>query len=969
MHLESPLPPAISSAIDELPKSLRGDAELIWRQIIDPGALSLPDDRVKETTKVWAASPFIGSLCARQPELWRSLIESADFARRYNPGELAERIETAVAKVDSESVLMKILRRLRLREAVRIGWRDLTGAAPLNETMRDLTNLAEACVRHALDWCYRDLCRRFGVPRNASGDEQCLIVLAMGKLGGRELNFSSDVDLIFAYPEEGVTDGAKSLENSQFFIRLGQRLIKVLNDTTAEGFVFRVDMRLRPFGEAGPLAMSANAMEDYFQQHGREWERYALIKARVIAGDHEAGRQLLKRLRPFIYRRYLDYGAFEALRKMKGLINDEIKRRGMGDNIKLGAGGIREIEFIGQAFQLIRGGRDISLQERSIQKVLGLLANKHQLPSFAVTRLLEAYTFLRHTENRLQMMGDQQTHLIPTDNVQRDRLALAMGYGDWPAFKLQLDLHRRHVDDQFEGVFATPQYEQAVPHSDGRERTGLQQLWQGVMDDEQAVQLLARNGYRNAADVYAALKKHRQGRAYRLKSEMGRTRMDRLMPLLIAAVGQSTHPDTLLPRLLALTEAIARRSVYIALLAENPLALSQLVKLSAASPWIAEYLTRHPILLDELLDPRRLYAPQDKPGLEVQLKQELTHVDNQDMETLMDRLRHFKQASVLKVAAADVMGALPLMKVSDQLTWIAEVILDKVLTVAWQQLLAKYGRPRCLIAGKVHFPGLAIVAYGKLGGIELGYGSDLDMVFLHDSAGEKQYTEGGKIIDNAVFFARLGARIIHLLTTFTPAGELYEVDARLRPSGRAGMLVNRVTAFEQYQRARAWTWEHQALVRARVVAGDPRIARQFAHIRRAVLGQPRNKRELCREVRAMRQKMWEEFAADTTHRFDLKRDPGGITDIEFMVQYSVLANAHEYPSLCDYTDNIRILDSLERCRLLSAENAAILRDSYRVMRDAVHAMSLQGEPAIVDETQYRARRREVMRIWRVLMHE
>lgn len=957
----------VATAIGRLPVSLRAEVQRVWDGVCKGPASALLCERIDEATRVWAASPFVAGVCMRQPEMLFDLLTSGELNEPYRDGVLRERVRTAVGQSPCEQRLMCELRRLRMRQMVRVAWRDLSGYAGLNETLGDLSELAEQCIDHALDWCFRDLCARHGVPRDWAGGEQRLVVLGMGKLGGRELNFSSDVDLMFAYPAEGATDGDKVLENSQFFLRLGQRLIKVLSEITAEGFVFRVDMRLRPFGKAGPLAISFDAMEDYYQHHGRDWERYALIKARVVAGDRRTGEQLLSRLRPFVYRRYLDYGAFEALRKMKALINEEIKRRGLQDNIKLGPGGIREIEFTGQAFQLIHGGRDKRLRQREIQSVLRVLRDKDRLPEYAFRQLREAYVFLRRCENCLQMMADQQIHDVPSSGLQRERLAYAMGFEGGPAFEAALSGHRKNVHTQFEQVFAIPQIDELAEEDVDSNAALLRQLWLGKAEEAQAHSALRRAGFQAPAAVDAALVAQRRARSYELLSATGRERMDHLMPLLIAAAGQCRAPEAVLSRLLRLIEAIARRSVYLALLAEHPVALSQLVKLSAASPWIAEYLSRHPLLLDELLDPRQLYAPLDRDALAGAVHRELENVGADDVEGQMDRLRHFKHANVLRVAAVDVMGRLPLMKVSDQLTWIAEVILVQVLALCRRQMLAKHGEPRCVLEGAPHTPGLAIIGYGKLGGIELGYGSDLDLVFLHDSQGERQFTDGDRPLDNAVFFARLGQRIIHFLTVFTPAGVLYEVDARLRPSGASGLLVSSIQAYQDYQQHKAWTWEHQALVRARVVAGDPRIGQLFDRVRREVLRQPRDRQVLRREVREMRERMWEELGSTKRERFDLKKDPGGIADIEFMVQYAVLAHAHEYPSLVEYTDNIRILDSLASCRLMPAGEVQALQDIYRAYRDQVHALSLQGDGSVVSAAEFGEQRVFVQQLWRRLM--
>lgn len=922
-----------------------------------------------DTAQVWACSPFVAQACIRRAALACELIGSGDLDRRYGPGELAARIEQALSGAADEAACMDALRRLRLREMLRIAWRDLGGRAQLDETLGELSELAEQCVDAALRWVETRLSAVHGTPRGGSdGEPQRLVVLGMGKLGGRELNFSSDIDLIFLYPEDGTTDGDKPLDNHQFFIRLGQRLIKLLNQVTAEGFVFRVDMRLRPFGDAGPLAMSFDAAEHYYETHGREWERYAYIKARVVGGDRERGRALLERLRPFVYRRYLDYGVFAALREMKALINRESARKGLVDNVKLGAGGIREVEFIGQAFQLIRGGRDPDLQRRGIQEVLGQLARRGLIPEYAERQLQAAYVFLRRVENRLQEVHDQQTHRLPQDEPGRLRLALAMGFPGWGEFRRVLDTHMRHVHEHFGQVFGAPQVEMEARQWEAASAAAeLGNVWHGVLSAHTAQARLAEAGYEDPAEALAQIEALREGHVVRGLSPTGRERLDRLMPLLLGAVARGPRPTGTLARVLKLIAAIARRSVYLSLLGEAPMALSQLVRLCAASPWVAELLARHPLLLDELLDPRSLYAPLPREALGEALRAELAQVDPDDMEQLMDRLRHFKQAQVLRVAAADVMNALPLMKVSDQLTWIAEAVLGEVLAIAWRQLAARHGEPLCVEGGQTRKAGFAVIAYGKLGGIELGYGSDLDLVFLHDSAGERQETDGAKVIENNVFFARLAQRMIHILTAFTPAGVLYEVDTRLRPSGSAGLMVSSFTAFAQYQRASAWTWEHQALVRARPVAGSPALGQSFAELRREVLCRRRDPVALKREVREMRQRMWAELASKQPGIFNLKKDPGGIADIEFVVQYHVLAHASEHPSLTEFPDNIRILERLAECGLMAAEDAHLLMDAYRAFRDRVHELTLQEQPEVVAEGEFADYRAEVRRIWRQVM--
>jgi len=967
MTADMPTSPLDFSAI---PQALRAPLERAWEnyaEALGRAGLEVPA-LPAETARVWATSQFVAQACARAPEMLQELVSSGDLHRAYEPGELEARTRAFVKEAGTDAELDHALRVHRRREMVRIAWRDLAGLATLDETLRDTTEVAEYFTDATLGWHYRQLSAKHGVPRSRDGKQLHLVVLGMGKLGGRELNFSSDIDLIFAYPEDGETDGERALDNYQFFLRLGQRLIKSLDAMTADGFVFRVDMRLRPFGDAGPLVMSFSALEDYYQAHGREWERYAMIKARVIAGHASAGKEIYDMLRPFVFRRYLDYGAFAALREMKAMINRESERKGRVGNVKLGAGGIREIEFIGQAFQLIRGGRDRYLQSREIRVVLSRLVERELLPHFVEHQLQTAYEFLRRTENHIQMWADQQAHALPTEDEARLRLAFSMGFEDWDAFYKSLERHMRHVHEHFIQVFGAPQ---TGDEEEGEqpEEDPLTVLWAGGLSEDVAVAALTEAGFVDANEALRQIDELHQERVVKTLTATGRKRLDQLMPLLIGAAGGTEFPALALERTIRLVKTIARRSVYLALLVENPLALSQMVQLCAESPWIADHLAKHPLLLDELLDPRSLYAPPDRDGLADELAEELSQLDPDDMEQLMDRLRQFKQVHALKVAAADVMDALPLMKVSDQLTWIAEAVLNEVLAIAWRQLVNRHGHPRCVVDGKSRKAGFAVIAYGKLGGIELGYGSDLDVVFLHDSAGEEQYTDGEKCIDNATFFARLAQRIIHILTALTPAGELYEVDTRLRPSGASGLMVSSVNAFVRYQREEAWTWEHQALVRARPVAGDRHIYGAFDAIRQEILGRERDRDQLRREVREMREKMWAELGTRDEALFNLKKDPGGIADIEFMVQYNVLAYAHEYPDLSVYTDNIRILEALAECRLMSAEDTGVLTDAFRAFRDRVHELTLQELPPVVPAEAFADFRGEVRRLWGEIMED
>ncbi len=963
---QSPLP-AIGRLLKDFPPAVVAGVEQAWDQYQDSAReTGTPPvghaDFLPVLWRVWACSPFVARACAAQPALLYDLLRSGDLLRDYRPLTYQRLVETALSGVRDETALAQALRRLRLREMVRIAWRDLAGWADLAETLRDLSCLAEMLIDAALARLHAWQCRALGTPHDAAGRHaQEMVVLAMGKLGAGELNFSSDVDLIFAFPEEGETRGRRPrLDNETFFLRLGQRLIGILDEPTPEGRVYRVDMRLRPYGSSGPLVMSFDAMEDYYQSQGREWERYALIKARPVAGDRAAGEALLARLRPFIYRRYLDYNAFAALREMKTLIDREVARKSLQDNIKLGAGGIREIEFIGQAFQLIRGGREPALQARAILTVLERLAGYGHLPRHATEDLTRAYVFLRRTENRLQAHEDRQTHTLPAEADPRQVLALSMGFRTWADFHACLEQHRRRVHEHFEAVFATPQSETGATGNGAAAADPWREIWGGedhsMLSPDQARAHLAAAGFEDAGEALRRLALLREGHACRALSAEGRRRLDRLMPLLLAAVATTPRPDETLPRVLDLVEAIARRTAYLALLEENPMALSQLVRLCAASPWIAQMLRDHPLLLDELLDPRSLYAPLDPAALARELDARLAAIPAGDEEQQMEVLRHFKQAQVLRVAAADIMEVLPLMVVSDHLTAIAEVCLGQVLRLTLEQLQRRRKAPR-LPDGDWRRCGFAIIGYGKLGGIELGYGSDLDLVFLHaDRPASRQ-----------AFYFRLGQRIIHMLNAHLAGGILYEVDMRLRPSGASGLLVSPLAAFAEYQAREAWTWEHQALVRARFICGDPAVGERFSAIRHEILTRHRDPETLRRDVVDMRQRMRQELLRRKPGCFDLKQGQGGITDIEFIVQYGVLRWAREYPELTRWTDNIRILEDLARLRLLSGRDARALADAYRAYRQALHRLALQERPALVAEREFRNHRQRVTHVWDTLL--
>ncbi|MBW2598384.1 MAG: bifunctional [glutamate--ammonia ligase]-adenylyl-L-tyrosine phosphorylase/[glutamate--ammonia-ligase] adenylyltransferase, partial [Deltaproteobacteria bacterium] len=734
-------------------------------------------------------------------------------------------------------------------------------------------------------------------------------------------------------------------------------LIKTIGSRTSEGIVFRVDMNLRPYGQSGPLVMSFDVMEAYYQEQGREWERYAWIKARVVAGDQQAGERLIESLNPFVYRRYLDFGAFESLRNMKQKISLEVKRKSMSHNIKLGLGGIREIEFFGQIFQLIRGGVVPALQEQSILKVLKVLARENYIPLQTCDDLICAYEFLRNTEHRLQEFSDQQVHEIPEDPVASIRLAASMGFADPESFARCLEQHRRIVHDHFSQLLGAGDSKR-IDDRGQKIESGLQAVWQDILEDDQVRKVLAEAGFENPDHVMRVLDDLRNDPETRLLSSHGRNRLDKLMPIMLKVIGRSEHSLVVLSRIVDLIKAIERRTNYLALLLENRIAIVHLVKLAVASPWVVSFLARHPVLLDELLDPRTLYLPPEKSDLEEEMHKKFDLIPSADLEVKIQELCIFKQA---------VTGAVPLMRTSDHLTEIAETVLNKVVDLSWEHLAQRHGIPGCQLDDEKIGKGFAVIAYGKLGGFELGYGSDLDLVFLH--AGTRGQTRGGKYpIDNAQFFARLGQRVVHILTAHTPSGVLYQPDMRLRPSGSSGILVSHIQGFKEYQMNKAWTWEHQAIIKARPISGDIRMAKRFEQIRNQVLIRPRIMSNLKQEVVDMRDRMRRELSSPEPEVFDLKQDTGGIVDIEFLVQYLVLLKAGEYNELTRWTDTVRLLETLNQTGIINADIAHLLKVAYLTYRAAVHQLSLQEKPAKVHENKFRDLRKNVEKIWNEFMH-
>lgn len=884
----------------------------------------LPHDVVTAATQ----SRFLARMLSSRPWLASRLATSivgpldADAMQAFLAGQAL-----------TEDGLDAALRDLRTWVLCHLATRDLSGAADLAEVTETMTLLAETCIRTAHDLLRETLVKRYGAPLSQSGWAQELLIVGMGKLGGRELNVSSDIDLIFIYPEDGDTAGQKVISNFEFFEKLGKRIIRALSEVTEHGQVFRVDMRLRPHGDSGPLVCSFDMLENYFIAQGREWERYAWIKARVLNG--ERFRELEQIARPFVFRKYLDFGAINAMRDLHTQIRREVTRRDRANNVKLGPGGIREIEFIAQVFQLIRGGRDVELQIRPTLKVLEELAARGILTTDAVQELSNAYVFLRRLEHRLQYLDDAQTHDLPDSAVDRTVIAGTMGYADFDALQLVLDQHRRAVSRHFDDVFGDPSEDQHA----------LDDLWSSGDRDGAADAILAGLGYRDPPAAARRLSDLHQSSRYQQLPNHIRSRLDALIPRVVEAAAATGMPDEALARCLDLIETISRRGAYLALLQQYPQALKRVADLVSASSWAAGYLTRHPILLDELLDDRHLEQETDWPAFTVELRRALDAIEP-DMEHQMDMMREHHHAQVFRLLTQDIAGKLTVERLADHLSALADLILELTLPLVWRKIRKRHCEE----------PRFAVIAYGKLGGKELGYASDLDIVFLFDDPAPEAIE----------VYSRFAQRINTWLSSQTAAGILFETDLRLRPNGDSGLLVTSLEAFRKYQIESAWVWEHQALTRARFCAGDAALGSAFERIRCEVLRQPRDLDALRSEVLAMRAKM-REVHSGKSGLFDLKHDPGGLVDVEFLIQYLVLGYSHRHPELTGNLGNIALLRIAGELDLIPPELAAQCGDSYRLYRRLQHRQRLNGQPARVRPDEVLRAREPVIALWSRIM--
>lgn len=956
--------PSVANAIAALPEILREPAALWFDRLESQhGPVALPGDTRAQLVRLVACSEFAAGVVLRDWDWFAanspSLAEAPD---RMALQEFVDDIAASDADIDA---VKAGIRRFRHRWMLRLLWREIGGQARLEETLYLTSALADGLLDAAARYGMRLLRQRYGVVRSTSGEPVSLVILGMGKLGGYELNFSSDIDLVFVYPGGGDSDGRKSVSAQEYFARVSRHVVALLDEVTADGFAFRVDTRLRPFGASGPPVTSFAALESYLVRHGRDWERYAYVKARIVgpAPSARVAEELHDELiTPFVFRRYLDFGVFESLREMHRMISAEVARREMAANVKLGPGGIREIEFIVQSLQLVRGGARRELQEQQLLQVLPRLVGRRGLDGPEADALADAYRLLRRVENFLQAIRDRQTHELPADRVDRARLCLAMGFADWDALLGRMDEVRRTVGDAFDAIAFREARDSA-----GAPRLRLAELWEDAAHQERWRQALDEQGFAQAGELAEQLAAFAAAPATRQVDTVAGQRLERFMPELILQVRDCDTPSIALARVLGIVERILRRSAYLALLNENSRVLSRLVDLCERSRYIAEEIARYPVLLDELLDPSVHSSPLTLDELEADLGARLAGCAGDDTEAQISVLGQFQRANQFRVAVADIAGHLPIMKVSDSLTWLAEAVLKKALEIAWHDLVTKHGEPQYVVDGERREAGFAIIAYGKLGGLEMSYGSDLDLVFLHDSSGKQRETAGPRRLDNAVFFTRLVRRLSHFLTAQTGSGMLYEVDTRLRPDGQSGVMVSSVDAFERYQEDNAWTWEHQALLRARPVAGSAAIAAVFDRVRAETLSSRVRRDTLRDDVLAMRERMRANLDKSNKDVFDLKQGAGGIGDIEFIVQYLVLTNAAQDPAVYYHPDNIRQLDALAAGGCMDAASASRLQDVYKTYRRRLHHLALDSRKPLVGAEEFAAERQFVEDVWKQVL--
>ena len=928
-------------------------------------------------------SDFIFSSAIQAPELVLPLFQKDNLLIPELPC-YKSLLQTKLKDCENEADLHQKLRQFRLQEMVFIAIADMLDNIDLDSSLKRLSSLADELILGSLKWLTTFCEKQWGTPTDNQGNKMPMLVYGMGKLGGKELNFSSDIDLIFTYPQRGETVGhRRSIDNQLFFTRLGQKLITALNQNTRDGFVYRVDMRLRPFGESGPLVLSFDAMEVYYQEQGRDWERYAMLKARLI-GDSHYNKQLENMLRPFIYRRYIDFSVIDSLRRMKSMISQEVRRKKLVNNIKLGAGGIREVEFIVQVFQLIRGGRHKALQHKRLLTVLPRLVEVGEISEKTRQLLETTYRFLRRLENIIQALADQQTQTLPTSELDQQRILCILNTASWGGLVNELEQHMQNVHNEFEVLIGldSPNHELEEQH--------WVTLWLNRWGKEESIAWIESKALENmkpwnSEEIWFCLSDFRENITKRSLGSRGRQVLDKLIPLLIGYLHKKEPSSMVLERVLVIFKKIVTRTAYLELLYENEGALKQLIHLCKASPWVADYIAKYPILLDELIDPELQNRPIEFSEYGFELHENMLRVPEDDLESQMDALRLFKQAQQLRIAAADIANILDVKQVSKHLTALARAIVNEVINLAWKQVTSRFGVPQSLLDSaelNTLNKGFGVIAYGKMGGEELGYGSDLDLVFVHHSKPEEMTTGETtnaaetsntladmkamapimKSVPASQFYMKLAQRIMHIFNTRMASGILYELDMRLRPSGNSGLLVIHIDNYAKYQLEEAWTWEHQALVRANMIFGNTSINKTFDSLRGKVLTRRREHEKLKQEVLSMREKMRNHLDKSAGGLFNIKQGIGGLVDIEFLAQYLVLAHGASNHSLVNPSNNIAIFNKLNSIGVLRNAEKKVLIEGYERLLSLGHKATLQNDPLDIEPENF-AQREDIIKIW------
>ncbi|MEG3641527.1 bifunctional [glutamate--ammonia ligase]-adenylyl-L-tyrosine phosphorylase/[glutamate--ammonia-ligase] adenylyltransferase [Magnetococcus sp. PR-3] len=877
-------------------------------------------------------SPFLANILRRWPHFLAQLVtEGLDW--QLEPFKAT--VLNDILDTDDQTEAEKRLRLHKHLAFLHIGLFDLTGEATLEQTTKHLSYIGEATLEAAYQWLERNFVGRFGIPKvtleeGAEESRARFVVLAMGKFGAYELNFSSDIDLIFLYDSDhGYTDGERSISVKNYYIRLGRELMQMMSRPTAEGMVFRTDLRLRPDGESGELSLSVLSAETYYESWGQTWERSAMIKARPVAGDLDLGAQFLNNLHPFVYRRFLDFGALESIRDMKKKIDHKVNNAdAYGRNVKLGYGGIREIEFFAQSHQLIHGGREKTLQDRRTVPILDELTNLGLVERATSDFLASAYRFLRTVEHRIQIVREQQTHNLPDDDRGMEQLAARMGMESAKAFLAQLDKIREQVHHAYDNLFFDAERTRQDELSDD-DRVKALLATSTKLQTDKTRELLEACGFQQIDHALECLKLFKVGPEERTLTEAGQRWFNRLAPVMLRGVLDAADADMAMAHVERFLKTILHRTNYLALLAENPSLLALLMPIFGTSPFLSRHLIQHPSVMDSLagLDFVTTYRGSNE------MRQELAKAMEraEDEEERFTALRMFRNTEMLRLGIRDLAGIAELQEVMAGLSSIATVVLEQSVMDAMSDMVEKHGAPMWTDTdGEQHRARFMVLGMGKLGGGELNYSSDLDLIFIHTSQGEDQWTNGTRQVSNNQFFARMAQKVISNLTTLAQGGKLYEIDMRLRPSGASGPLVTTMEAFEKYQQNEAWTWEHQALIRADVVVGDRVSGGMMKQKMRGIITQQRELETLKKDVAEMRERIYQE-KKPKVGVWDIKQARGGIVDIEFLIQYLVLAHAHAYANLVQ-RNATRALLSIHRNGLIDQPAYQVLDNAYRFYR-------------------------------------